>query len=81
MSHEPDAPGTAGSDFERPVPRPPVTAADNTQDAPGAAAVAEVLASLEGLEGRPVSEHVAVFEAAHESLRATLSGGGDRTAG
>lgn len=38
----------------------------------GNAAVDEVLSSLEGLEGRPVQEHVAVFERAHEQLRAAL---------
>jgi hypothetical protein len=36
-------------------------------------AVVETLANLDGL---PVSEHVAVFEQAHESLRRTLAGAG-----
>ena len=31
-----------------------------------------VLASLDGLDDRPVSEHAAVFEQAHEQLRAAL---------
>ena len=31
-----------------------------------------VLASLDGLDERPVSEHAAVFEQAHEQLRAAL---------
>jgi hypothetical protein len=31
-----------------------------------------VLASLEGLDGRPVAEHVEVFEKAHERLRRAL---------
>ena len=35
-------------------------------------AVDEVLASVRGLEDRPVSEHVAVFERAHEQLRRAL---------
>ena len=39
----------------------------------GHARVDAVLESLEGLEDRPVAEHVAVFEAAHEDLRAVLS--------
>ena len=43
----------------------------------GNAAVDEVLASLEQLDGAPVSEHVPVFEAAHERLRAALSDAGD----
>ncbi|MGH3369422.1 MAG: hypothetical protein ACRDPR_05425 [Nocardioidaceae bacterium] len=39
----------------------------------GHAQVDEVLRSLDGLDGRPVTEHVAVFEAAHEALRSALS--------
>ncbi|MCW2835845.1 MAG: hypothetical protein JWN68_3798 [Nocardioides sp.] len=35
-------------------------------------AVAEVLASMQGLETRPVADHVAVFEHAHEQLRRAL---------
>lgn len=35
-------------------------------------AVAEVIAAVDALGTRPVSEHVAVFEAAHERLRAAL---------
>ena len=38
----------------------------------GNVAVDAVLASLEGLEDRPVSEHVEVFEHAHEQLRRAL---------
>jgi hypothetical protein len=34
--------------------------------------VDDVLASLAELEGRPVKEHAAVFERAHERLRAAL---------
>ena len=33
-----------------------------------------VLASVEGLDERPVDEHVAVFEDAHERLRRALDG-------
>jgi len=40
----------------------------------GNPAVDEVLASLEGLAERPVDEHVAVFERAHEQLRSALDG-------
>jgi hypothetical protein len=32
-----------------------------------------VLARLDGLEERPVAEHVAVFEQAHDDLRAALT--------
>jgi hypothetical protein len=38
----------------------------------GDARVDGVLASLDGLDDRPVSEHAAVFEQAHEQLRAAL---------
>lgn len=45
----------------------------------GHPAVDEVLRSLEGLDGRPVDEHVAAFEEAHEVLRRALSHAGDDT--
>ncbi len=38
-----------------------------------------VLRSLGDLEGRPVQEHVAVFESAHEALRTALAGAGERS--
>jgi hypothetical protein len=38
----------------------------------GIPAVDEVLSSLDGLADRPVAEHVAVFEQAHERLRRAL---------
>ena len=38
----------------------------------GNAAVDEVLETLESLDDAPVDEHVAVFERAHEQLRAAL---------
>lgn len=44
-------------------------------EATGHAAVDAVLSSLEGLETRPVSEHVAVFERAHAGLRQALDDG------
>lgn len=55
-----------GPDVEHSVP------AEET----GNAQVDAVLSSLEGLEHRPLSEQVAVFEAAHEALRAALSDAG-----
>ena len=36
-------------------------------------AVDGVLSSLEDLTDRPVAEHVAIFESAHETLRAALA--------
>ena len=44
----------------------------------GNVTVDAVLASMEGLEDAPVSEHVAVFEHAHEQLRRALDGAGDQ---
>jgi hypothetical protein len=45
--------------------------------ATGHPAVDEVLRSLDGLDGRPVDEHVAAFEQAHEVLRRALSNAAD----
>ena len=47
----------------------------------GNEAVEEVVRSLDDLDGRPVEEHVAVFESAHETLRAALASAGDRPGG
>lgn len=41
----------------------------------GVSAVDRVLASVRALDGRPVEEHVAVFEQAHERLRRALDPG------
>lgn len=43
----------------------------------GNAEVDRVLASLDQLDSTPVSEHAAVFEAAHVGLRAALAEAGD----
>jgi hypothetical protein len=51
-----------------------------TAAATGHPAVDEVLRSLEGLDGRPVDEHVAAFEQAHDQLRRALSDAGDDSA-
>jgi hypothetical protein len=40
-----------------------------------------VVAALEELDGRPVAEHVAVFESAHDRLRAALADAGNDRAG
>lgn len=45
----------------------------------GDALVDEVLADLEALDQRPVSEHVAAFESAHERLRSALADAGHET--
>jgi hypothetical protein len=51
-------------DFDRPATAAPAET--------GNAAVDGVLSSLAGLAEVPVSEHVAIFEAAHEQLRGAL---------
>ena len=40
-----------------------------------------VVTSLEELDGHPVAEHVAVFESAHDRLRAALADAGNDPAG
>ncbi len=44
----------------------------------GVAGVDAVIAAVEQLEDRPVEEHVAVFESAHEQLRRALDGHPDQ---
>lgn len=53
-------------------------AQDHAADLTGHPVVDEVLEAMQGLQDRPVEEHVAVFEAAHEKLRAALTDAGDR---
>jgi hypothetical protein len=43
-----------------------------TEHTTGLASVDTVVESVAALEDRPVEEHVAVFEAAHEQLRRAL---------
>jgi hypothetical protein len=71
---------------ETPVPSQPPSAArghepdaSGPQDVPstGDAAVDEVLASVATLDERPVDEHVAVFELAHDRLRRALDANPD----
>ena len=58
----------AGDEGVEGVAREHVTVAARTGDA----RVDAVLDSLEGLDDRPVGEHAAAFERAHEELRAAL---------
>lgn len=44
----------------------------STGESTGLASVDTVVRAVEDLEGRPVDEHVAVFEQAHEQLRRAL---------
>ena len=46
-------------------------------DRPSVDAIEGVLTSMADLDGRPVSEHVAVFEEAHDRLRDALARAGD----
>jgi len=65
-------------DDDRPADDVPDDAATSGHaEATGHPAVDEVLRSLDGLDGRPVDEHVAAFEDAHDLLRRALSGAGD----
>lgn len=63
--------------------RPPEAESDHEDGASGGTdgtghpEVDEVLASLDGLEERPVGEHVAVFESAHDRLRGALADAGN----
>jgi hypothetical protein len=43
-----------------------------TEETTGLASVDTVVGTVEALEVRPVDEHVAVFEQAHEQLRRAL---------
>jgi hypothetical protein len=56
---------------------PPVEDASPHGESTGHPQVDAVLASLAGLDGAPVEEHVAVFEGAHDSLRGALAAAGD----
>lgn len=76
--------GSASSDVEWPGEE---TAAElprleREQPEPtGHPAVDAVLTSLGQLDETPVSEHVAIFEHAHEQLRGALAGASDHAAG
>lgn len=52
-----------------------VTGDGSEETSTGVSAVDDVLASVRALDGRPVEEHVAVFEQAHERLRRALDPG------
>lgn len=66
---------------DQPQHDPAERAGSPAETAPGAAeptghpAVDEVLRSMERLDERPLAEHVAAFEEAHETLRRSLADG------
>jgi hypothetical protein len=64
---------------EQPGPEQPDDQTDPTEPAEstGNPDVDGVVASLAQMDGMPVSEHVAVFEAAHEKLRGALADAGN----
>jgi hypothetical protein len=68
---------------EQPGPVQPDDQTDPTgpAESTGNPDVDDVVASLEQLDGMPVSEHVAVFEAAHEKLRGALADAGNDGSG
>ena len=71
QDHEPGDPEPGeGADLAAAAPHVPVERTGNP-------VVDSVLDSLRDLENVPVSEHVAVFEAAHDRLRNALSDAGD----
>lgn len=55
---------------------PEPTADGTAYESTGVEAVDQVLAAVAALDGRPVDEHVAVFERAHEQLRRALDAPG-----
>ncbi|MGH3411712.1 MAG: hypothetical protein ACRDPH_01340 [Marmoricola sp.] len=63
-----EAPGQGGADVGQPAPD--TTAAE--QQRTGHDGVDRVLDSLDGLEHRPIDDHVGVFEQAHGELRRAL---------
>jgi len=72
-----DATSAAGSNAGSNAGMPtPARMANRGQEA-GHAEVDDVLGTLSGLDEAPVSEHVAVFESAHERLRAALADAGN----
>ncbi|MGB0099102.1 MAG: hypothetical protein WBP61_02355 [Nocardioides sp.] len=68
-SGDPDGPGDPG-DFASTPPEP-------ERVRTGVTGVDEVILAVEALEERPIEEHVAVFEAAHDRLRRALDAPGD----
>jgi hypothetical protein len=55
--------------------------APQRRDGTGHPEVDRVLGSLDGLDERPVAEHVAVFEAAHDTLRNALADANNDSSG
>lgn len=73
---------TVSDQVEQPVPHDGAPGDDlSSSELTGHEAVDDVLRSLEGLGDKPVEGHVAIFESAHEQLRAALADAGDRPGG
>lgn len=74
--------GTVSDQVEQPVPHDAAPGEDvSSPELTGHEAVDGVLRSLEDLGDKPVEEHVAIFESAHEQLRAALADAGNRPGG
>ena len=58
-----------------------VTGDEHAVESTGHPEVDAVLASLADLDGRPVAEHVSVFEDAHDRLRSALADAGNDPSG
>lgn len=65
----------------QPADSEPTSAAAQEVELTGHEAVDGVLHSLDGLADKPVGDHVAVFEQAHETLRAALTDAATRPDG
>jgi len=52
--------------------QPPADASAEPAVTTGVPAVDAVIAAVDGLDGRPLEEHVTTFETAHEQLRRAL---------
>jgi hypothetical protein len=78
--HEPGE-HRSGADVDEQQATAPRGLPDGPADPTGHPVADEVLAAVDSLGERPVGEHVAVFEAAHEKLRAALTDVEDRPDG
>jgi hypothetical protein len=66
------ADATSGDGGPAAPPPAPAEPGHGAADLTGHPVVDAVVSTVEGLHQRPVDEHVAVFESAHEQLRAAL---------
>jgi hypothetical protein len=72
-----DAFTTPDTEPAEPAEAAPVEHVSTEEESTGHPQVDAVLASLSGLDGTPVEEHVGIFESAHDTLRGALADAGD----